>query len=322
MFVLSMKHESQNGIVYFKNSKNIGDDIQTYAASQMIKDAVFCDREELHLLTTPTKLLCNGWFMENGEHWPPSPATKSLFLSFHLSSSSQQQMTRSTSISYFRQHQPIGCRDVHTKKLLQKHHVESYFSGCLTLTLPHYDGNRNNEILFVDVLRKNYTSTYRKNIINKLVPERYKKHIQYLTHFSNDIKHKSIEQRMADVKILLDRYKQAKVVFTSLIHCALPCVAMGTPVVFIDAGFNNNAAKRDRFGGVLDLLPNVVDVSLPFGERSLLHQLTRLTGIYRLSLAKIKPLDKRLFNLKPIESNYRKMTEHMKKSVHHFFSKP
>ena len=317
-----MKHDSQNGIIYFKNSKNIGDDIQTYAALQMVKDAVFCDREQLHQLKIPTKLLCNGWFMENGEHWPPSSTTKPLFLSFHLSSSSQQQMTRSKSLSYFRQHQPIGCRDFHTQKLLQKHDVESYFSGCLTLTLPHYKGIRNNEILFVDVLRKNYTRTYRKNVIDKLVPKTYKNQIQYLTHFSNDIKHKSIEQRMRDVKVLLDRYSQAKVVFTSLIHCALPCVAMGTPVVFIDAGFNNNTAKRDRFGGVLDLLPNVVDVSLPLGERSMLHQLMRLTGIYRLYLATIKPLDKRLFDLKPIQSNVQKMTEHMKKSVHNFFSKP
>ena len=41
---------------------------------------------------------------------------------------------------------------------------------------------------------------------------------------------------MNDVENLLERYKKAKVVFTSLIHCALPCIAMGTPVVFVDAG--------------------------------------------------------------------------------------
>ena len=108
---------------------------------------------------------------------------------------------------------------------------------------------------------------------------------------------------MNDVENLLERYKKAKVVFTSLIHCALPCIAMGTPVVFIDAGFNNNAAKRDRFDGILDLFPNVVDVSLPFGKRTLPHQLMRVSGLYRLSLSKLKPLDEILFHLTPNQSN-------------------
>ena len=131
---------------------------------------------------------------------------------------------------------------------------------------------------------------------------------------------KSIEQRMNDVENLLKRYKKAKVVFTSLIHCALPCIAMGTPVVFIDAGFNNNAAKRDRFGGILDLFPNVVDVSLPFGKRTLLHRLMRVFGLYRISLKKLKSLDETLFRLTPNQSNPQKIAKKMKESVQHFFS--
>ena len=315
-----MTTDSQNGIVYFRNSKNIGDDIQTYAAWQLVENAVFCDREQLHQYPTPTKLLCNGWFMKIGANWPPASHIHSLFLSFHISSSCQNDMTRPASIAYFQQHQPIGCRDIHTQQLLEKHKIASYFSGCLTLTLPHYKGDRNDEILFVDVMRKNYTSSYRSVIVNKLIPKKYKNHVQHLTHFSNNLKYKSIEQRMNDVENILDRYKKAKVVFTSLIHCALPCIAMGTPVVFIDAGFNNNAAKRDRFGGILDLFHNVVDVSLPFGKRTLLHRLIRVSGLYRLYLTKLKPLDETLFCLTPNQSNALKVAKKMRESVQHFFS--
>ena len=315
-----MMTDSQNGIVYYKNSKNIGDDIQTYAAWQLVENAVFCDREQLHHYQTPKKLLCNGWFMKNGANWPPASHVHSLFLSFHISSSCQNEMTRPASIAYFQHHQPVGCRDIHTQQLLEKHKVVSYLSGCLTLTLPHYKGDRNDEILFVDVMRKNYTSSYRSAIVNKLIPKSYKNQVKHLTHFSNDLKHKSIEQRMNNVENLLERYKKAKVVFTSLIHCALPCVAMGTPVVFVDAGFNNNAAKRDRFGGILDFFPHVVDVSLPLGKRTLLHRLMRISGLYRLSLTKLKPIDEMLFRLTPNQFIPQINAKRMKESIQHFFS--
>ena len=35
----------RNGIVYYPKSSNKGDDIQSYAASLLTKDAELCDRE-------------------------------------------------------------------------------------------------------------------------------------------------------------------------------------------------------------------------------------------------------------------------------------
>ena len=55
----------QNGVIYFPDSTNIGDDIQTYAASLLVNNPVFCNRERLDELSKKTRLLCNGWFMEN-----------------------------------------------------------------------------------------------------------------------------------------------------------------------------------------------------------------------------------------------------------------
>jgi hypothetical protein len=310
----------RHGIVYFPNSRNIGDDIQSYAASLLTEDAVFCDREYLNNIDKPTKLLCNGWFMQNGANWPPNRKVNPLFLSFHISSKSQKELTSPLSIAYFKQHQPIGCRDTHTLNLLQKHNVSSFLSGCLTLTLPKYTGQRGDDILFVDVIRTNYTSSYRKAIVNRITPKKYRDKIQFVTHFSDEMRSKSSQERMNDAKLILDRYKNAKVVFTSLIHCALPCIAQGTPVVFIDAGFNNNQAKRDRFGGVTDLFPVHLHVDLPFGKRTFLHKLARISGFYRFFLHTMKPIEDSLFQLSQTKPRHIKMVNHLKKSVSNFFS--
>ena len=310
----------RNGIVYYPKSNNRGDDIQSYAASILTEGAELCDREKLNLIEIPTKLLCNGWFMENGANWPPNRKVNPLFLSFHISTKSQKELTSPSSIAYFKKHQPIGCRDTHTLTLLQKHNVTCFLSGCLTLTLPRYTGQRGDNILFVDVMRTNYTSSYRKAIVSRMIPERFKEKIEFITHFSKEMKSQTSHERMNEAKLLLDRYKKAKLVFTSLIHCALPCVAMGTPVVFVDAGFNNNVAKRDRFGGVTDLFTTHLHVDLPFGKRTFLHKLVRFTGLYRLFLHKINPIDDSLFLPTQTKPKHLKMAKNLIKSVRNFFS--
>jgi hypothetical protein len=41
-------------------------------------------------------------------------------------------------------------------------------------------------------------------------------------------------ERLARARALLDTYRQARIVVTNRLHAALPCVAMGTPVVLIE----------------------------------------------------------------------------------------
>ncbi len=43
----------------------------------------------------------------------------------------------------------------------------------------------------------------------------------------------SHDERFAKAKQLLEIYANARCVFTSRIHCALPCLALGTPVILI-----------------------------------------------------------------------------------------
>ena len=134
------------------------------------------------------------------------------------------------------------------------------------------------------------------------------------------MKSQTSQKRMKEAKLLLDRYKKAKVVFTSLIHCALPCVAMGISAVLVDAGFNNNIAKRDRFGGLTDLFTTHLHIDLPFGKRTFLHKLARFTGFYRLFLHKINPLDDSLFLPTKTKSKHLKMAKNLIECVRNFFS--
>jgi hypothetical protein len=62
---------------------------------------------------------------------------------------------------------------------------------------------------------------------------------------------------------LLHKYAKAKLVITSRIHCALPCLAMGTPVIFVN-GFDS-FVDSCRFDGILELF-NRIDINTKTGE--------------------------------------------------------
>ena len=61
---------------------------------------------------------------------------------------------------------------------------------------------------------------------------------------------------------LLNKYARAKMVITSRIHCALPCLALGTPVIFVN-GFDS-FVDSCRFDGILELF-NRIDVDSQTG---------------------------------------------------------
>ena len=82
----------------------------------------------------------------------------------------------------------------------------------------------------------------------------------------------------------------------------------------------NNQAKRDRFGGVIDLFPVHLHIDLPFGKRTFLNKLARRSGFYRLFLHKINPIDDSLFLPTQTKPKHLKMAKNLIKSVRNFFS--
>lgn len=262
---------------------NLGDNVQSLAARQFLKkDNIFINREKLfYYKGDKAKLILNGWFTHNLFNWVPSKDIDPLFVSFHLNSSAAPFLLDDKSVSYLKAHEPIGCRDKNTVKLLKEKGVEAYFSGCLTLTLDNYkvdDSLRGEDIYIVDPFYNYPTLTsittgfkkFVRSVLNGDVFRIFKKskYVKKIIHpeLLKNAKYKtqvlpkgmlSDEEKFKLAEDYLNDFARAKLVITSRIHCALPCLAMGTPVIFIN-GFNSEV-DTCRFDGIIDLF-NRIDV--------------------------------------------------------------
>lgn len=76
-------------------------------------------------------------------------------------------------------------------------------------------------------------------------------HAEYITHNILPDDFMDDEDIFRYTDLLLRKYASASLVITSRLHCALPCLAMGTPCIFI----SEESLKSDgRFDGLHDLL--------------------------------------------------------------------
>lgn len=236
----------------------------------------YLDRERLNEpVGDDVKLILNGWFMHRPKNWPPSSEIKPLFVAFHLNKLAEKEMLSTEGIRYLKAHEPIGCRDHYTVSLLIERGIRAYFSGCMTLTLSksykHIDVSDApiyltdlNSTLQLDlkfkincalaiVTKLNFLKKIQAQMLECGVVKKLRSvtafYVTYRNVISDDVflsaiyREQEIEDRFEsdDEKFLyadqlLKEYSKARYVITSRIHCALPCLAIGTPVVFV----NNN----------------------------------------------------------------------------------
>lgn len=257
---------------------NAGDYIQSLAAAQFLPRVdKYMNREKLNEYRGNTlKLIMNGWFMHRPANWPPSPDIDPLMISFHLNSQARDQMLNAKGLEWFKQHAPVGCRDPYTLDMLTSAGVECYHSGCLTTAFQNRYGGRTGDIYFVDVLfRAPGWSTSirtsrellkailsgdvikmntRSRLLSELFSEDLLKKAKTISHY-HPARH-SEKERFAVAENFLEKYATAKLVVTSRLHCALPCLAFGTPVIFVHHGFRNEY-DLCRLNGVTDLFNTI-----------------------------------------------------------------
>ncbi|RZJ34857.1 MAG: polysaccharide pyruvyl transferase family protein [Flavobacterium sp.] len=278
-------------LTYDENKRffNVGDNIQSLAAKQFLpKVDQRLNRERLAGYDgDPIKLIMNGWFTHNVHNWVPSENIDPLFVSFHINNTAAPFMLSDKGIAYLKKHEPIGCRDQFSVETLKAKGIDAYFTGCLTLTLDNYkvdDSQRNDKIYIVDPLYgyptlEKVTYDYRrflrslqngtifnigkrKKHLAKFIDADLMRSAEIINQEPPASKY-SDDQKFAMAEELLHKYARAKLVITSRIHCALPCLAMGTPVIFVN-GFTS-FVDSCRFDGILELF-NRIDVNTDTGE--------------------------------------------------------
>jgi hypothetical protein len=257
---------------------NAGDYIQSLAAARFLPQVDrYINREKLNEYNgTPIKLIMNGWFMHRPANWPPSEKIQPLVTSFHLNSQVIEPMLSGKSLDWFKKQGPVGCRDEHTFELLSKAGVDTYLSGCLTSTFINEYNYRTNDVYFADVLFRvpGWSTSARtprefiKSILsgdlikmnqrNRLLKELFDEDVlresKSFSHY-HPARH-SEKERFCVAEDFLEKYATAKLVVTSRIHCAIPCLAFGTPVIFVHFGFKHEY-DTCRLKGVTDLFNTI-----------------------------------------------------------------
>lgn len=262
--------KNRSGFLSYSKSNNLGDYIQSIAAKELAGlNSVCLDREKLNIYSGPKiNLIMNGWFMENSKNWPPSEQINPLFISFHINPTAKRNMLSDKGIEFFKKHEPIGCRDYYTQRILSEKGVKTYFSGCLTLTLQNNNTQKKEGILVLSALDRMNPKISTKNFFLNIFkyPKKnlvYKKSKKNLDEFISNQKHsKAIKESQiidttgkTQMEIFslankqLDLISKSKLVITSRIHTALPAISLGAKVIFLTDGYNH-INQKSRLEGL------------------------------------------------------------------------
>jgi len=240
------------GVLGYSGTNNLGDEIQSIAAAQLLPRVDhYLNRDDLHMqsdrLGHDVFAVMNGWYCQWPERWPASAKIRPLLISMHVTQERvdsdfglipSEYLLAAPISTYLIRNGPVGARDLNTLSLLQRAGIPSYFSGCLTLTLDRPDVCRGDDlIVYNDIPVK----------VVRFLRLASSKRLFGTSHV--DFPEQDQVGRIARAHELLHLYARASCVVTGRLHCALPCLAMGTPVLLIDC-----AGDQYRFAGLSDFL--------------------------------------------------------------------
>lgn len=219
------------GLTWRPATDNFGDDLVTLAAMQRLPrvdhvlDADALDAP-LPALAEDDRLvlLAPGLFLRSSAHWPPERHIAPVCMGVHISEEDAWGLPLSAldgaGLDALSACAPIAARDVRTANRLARLNIPHTLTGCLSLTLEH-------------------PPVQRKGIVCCDAPEEvvealraFRKDVTAVTHSMSEPS-PDFSKRMADTKTMLTRYASAEMVFTRRLHCAMACLAVGTPVLLL-----------------------------------------------------------------------------------------
>ncbi len=235
-----------------KNVINLGDDIQSLAVVEMLKQLSVKENQIDYIVRSEMGIRNQkrekGIFIPatGGLAWNTYPAKHDLPINdFNLRilyfgtriPDGMFDVLRhyDAFIASMKKYEPIGCRDVATRDFLRSLGIKAFFSKCVTIGFderhPEIKGNK----IFIIGIPGNLVET-----IISTIPDHLKARIQHLAQIvdfprcgpmdDNDAKH---TKRLAQERLDLLK-REAMLVISSHIHVVMPCAAMGIPVIFYD----------------------------------------------------------------------------------------
>lgn len=106
------------------------------------------------------------------------------------------------------------------------------------------------KILFASSFYKQYRKIFSRELLINA---------EYISHQNKDYKDKFKDdyERLKEAESLICKYARAKLVITSRIHCALPCLGLNTPVIYVDK-IGQSESSACRLTGLSDLFNTIV----------------------------------------------------------------
>lgn len=217
---------------------NAGDNIQIIAMEHILRrlglvPSLRLDRDRdlaggEWLRDAPERLpiLINGWMMHEPAAWPPHPSLDATLFGVFFKVNGVPSLIGEEALRYYAAHPAVGCRDPFTMNLLKSRGIDAYLSHCVTMGFPRRLPDAAQKETFVvapdekllSALKDDpgFTSAIGDNCVS-------------LSHYPGSV---GFEANHAVAHDLLDTYRsRAGLVVTSMLHCALPAIAMGIPVV-------------------------------------------------------------------------------------------
>lgn len=238
-------------LTFFRNSRmNIGDTIMSLGVRNIykkmgIEDKDIVEVDVYHLSSYDGEyviLPMASWIDYNEGAFPLSKKIIPIFLGIHCVS----ENGTAKELNSYRNFGPFGCRDEATMEVLRKNGLEAYIFGCLSFQS-------------VELRKKaaQQTKVFLTEIPEELyeyMPESIKKDSVVLNHVFDypNLDYKKGALKEIDLaKKYLSRYRdEARLVITTRLHCALPCISMGIPVIVVRASEKRGSRLPDhRFCG-------------------------------------------------------------------------
>jgi hypothetical protein len=242
-------------------TQNIGDPVQSYAMLELLKnpDISIVDRDRISDFAPKeeTQLIASGWMIGNADFVEFNENVYAVGVSLHLSGwpyfGRTRQLTNEFAVDNhflgeFRKLGNIGARDLFTMGELRRNGIDSFFSGCATLTFADRKSQKKIDILCIDV---------DEDVVNYLRSDLHRE-VYVSTNVSPPQNQEFMTiQKISDVsEPYLELISSASVVITSRLHAALPAVSQNVPVIFAP-----NDRFDSRFSGYSALLPYIVSAS-------------------------------------------------------------